>query len=368
MNGREDLYIILEIGRSASESDIKRAFRKLARRCHPDINPGDRSAEERFKRISEAYEVLSDPAKRKFYDENGFYTEGVLATSSSAEWGFSFEGLDFGKTGSSAMGEFFGQVFGRHTTLRHEPERGQDLEYQISLSFADSIRGIRTSISVLRKAPCPLCKASGRKLGAREMACGRCSGSGKAALSKGLLQFSMTCPDCGGSGVQFSHCPECNGEGRVARNEQVEVEIPAGVTTGGRVRFAAKGDSGRLGGQPGDLYVVTNVAPHPFFKRVGDNIHCTVPITIAEAALGTKVEVPTIDGPAVVRIPPATQNGQTFRLRDKGTPSLLDPRARGDQYVEVRVVIPRICDERSKEILREFSKLNPEDPRKEIWK
>ena len=368
MTRREDLYIILEIGRTASENDIKRAFRKLARRCHPDINPGDRSAEERFKRIAEAYEVLSDPAKRKFYDENGFYSEGVLTETQSTEWGFTFEGLDFSKTGSPGMSELFGQVFSRHITYRREPERGQDLEYQISLSFDDSIRGIKSSISVLRKSPCPVCKATGRKLGARESVCMRCSGTGKAAVTKGLLQFSMNCPDCGGSGVQFSQCPECNGDGRVARNEQVEVDIPAGVTTGARIRFANKGDMGRIGGQPGDLYVVTNVAPHPFFKRVGDNIHCTVPITIAEAALGSKIEVPTIDGPTIVRVLPGTQNNQTFRLRDKGAPSLLDPRARGDQYVEVRVVIPRICDERSKEILRELSKLNPEDPRKEIWK
>jgi len=368
MTGRDDLYIILEVGRTASENDIKRAFRKLARRCHPDINPGDRSAEERFKKISEAYEVLSDPAKRKFYDENGFYTDGVLASARPAEWGFTFEGLNFSKAGPAGFGEMFGQVFTRHTTLRWEPERGQDLEYQISLSFDDSIHGIKTGISVLRKAPCPSCKSTGRKLGARESGCMRCSGTGKAGVAKGLLQFSMNCPECGGSGVQVSQCSDCNGEGRVSRNEPVEVEIPAGVSTGTRIRFAGKGDSGRLGGPPGDLYVLTNVAPHRFFRRMGDNIHCTVPITIAEAALGAKIEVPTIDGLAVVRIPPGTQNSQTFRLRDKGSPSLLDPRARGDQYVEVRVVVPRVGDERSKEILRELSKLNPEDPRKEIWK
>lgn len=368
MTGRDDLYIILEIGRTASENDIKRAFRKLARRCHPDINPGDRSAEERFKRISEAYEVLSDPAKRKFYDENGFYSEGVLTSSRSAEWGFSFEGFDFTKAGTSGMGEVFGQVFTRQTGFRREPESGQDLEYQISLSFDDSIHGLQTTISVLRKSPCGTCKATGRKLGMRDTPCMRCGGAGKTAFSKGLLQFSVTCSECGGSGKNVIECSECGGEGRVARNESVDVQIPAGVSTGSRIRFAGKGDTGRLGGPPGDLYIVTNVASHPFFKRVGDNIHCVVPITIAEAILGAKIEVPTIEGQAMVRIPPGTQNGQTFRLREKGAPSLLDPRARGDQYVEVMVVIPRICDERSKEILRELSKLNPEDPRKEIWK
>src|SRR5215475_3379090 len=210
MIGRDDLYIILEIRRTASDSDIKKAFRKLARRCHPDINPGDRSAEERFKRISEAYEVLSDPAKRKFYDENGFYSEGVLASSQHTEWGFSFEGFDFSKPGASGIGELFGQVFTRQTS-RREAERGQDLEYQISLSFDDSIHGIKTAISVLRKSPCPSCKASGRKLGARDSTCIRCGGAGKNTVSKGLLQFSMSCPECGGSGKHIVECPECGG-------------------------------------------------------------------------------------------------------------------------------------------------------------
>jgi molecular chaperone DnaJ len=353
MSGREDLYIILEIGRTASEIDIKKAFRKLARRFHPDINPGDRSAEERFKRISEAYEVLGDPLKRQFYDENGFYTEGVL--TQKTEWGFSFEGFDFSRV-----------AFSRQT--RREPERGQDLEYQISLGFAESIRGIATRISVLRRTPCIPCNGNGRSPGTRDTACPRCAGVGKASITKGLLQFSVNCPECGGAGKQVTQCQDCAGDGRVSRNEALDIEVPAGVSTGSRIRFPGMGDAGRLGGPAGDLYVLTNVAPHPFFKRAGDNIHCTIPITVAEAVLGAKIEVPTIDGRAMVRIPPGTQNGQTFRLREKGAPSLIDPRARGDQYVEVQVVIPRVGDERSKEILRELAKLNPEDPRKELWK
>ena len=364
---RDDLYIILEIGRTASENDIKRAFRKLARRCHPDINPGDRSAEERFKRISEAYEVLSDPAKRKFYDENGFYTEGVLTSTKTAEWGFTFEGFDFRGGNASGITEVFDQAFSRQP-LRREPERGQDLEYQIALSFDDSIRGLKTTISVWRKSLCSTCRGGGRRPGVRDGACLHCGGAGKSAMGRGLLQFSVTCPHCGGSGKHVIECSDCSGEGRIARNDTLEVQIPPGVNTGSRIRFAGKGDVGRLGGPPGDLYILTNVTPHPFLKRVGDNIQCTVPVTITEAVLGTKLEVPTIDGPALVRIPPGTQNGQTFRLREKGAPSLMDPRARGDQYVEVRVTIPRVADERSKEILREFAKLNPEDPRKEIWK
>ena len=368
MAGREDLYIILEIGRTASVNDIKRAFRKLARRHHPDINPGDRGAEERFKRISEAYEILSDPSKREFYDQNGFYTEGVLTDSQTgAQWGFSFEGFDFSRVGSAGFTETFGSVFARGA-VRLQPEHGQDLEYQISLSFDDSIRGMKTRISVTRKAPCNSCKGTGRLAGSRDVGCIRCGGAGKTAMTKGMLQFAVNCPECGGTGRQIAVCPECGGESRVPKNEVLDVEIPPGVSTSSRVRFQGRGDAGRLGGPPGDLYVVTNVAQHPFFTRAGDNIHCTIPITVTEAVLGAKIEVPTIDGRAIVRIPPGTQNSQTFRLRAKGAPSLIDPEARGDQYVAVRVVIPRISDEKSKEILRELSRLNPEDPRKEIWK
>ncbi len=367
MAAREDLYIILDVGRTASESDIKKAFRKLARRFHPDINPGDRSAEERFKRISEAYEVLSDPLKRQFYDENGFYTDGVLAAQHRPEWGFSFEGFDFSRLGSAGFGEAFGQLFVRQPS-RREPEPGQDLEYQISLSFNDSIRGLSTGISVLCRTPCAKCNGNGRLPGSRDAACQRCGGVGKGSITKGLLQFAVNCSECGGSGKHIAKCQDCGGEGRVSQNELLDVQIPPGVSTGSRIRFQGKGDAGRLGGPPGDLYVLTNVVPHPFFKRAGDNIHCTVPITIAEAVLGAKIEVPTIDGRAVLRIPPGTQSGQTFRLREKGAPSLIDPRARGDQYVEVQVVIPRVGDERSKEILRELAKLNPGDPRQEIWK
>jgi len=368
MSSREDLYIVLEVGRAASVNDIKKAFRKLARRFHPDINPGDRSAEERFKRISEAYEILSDPLKRQFYDENGFYTEGVLTESKvSTQWGFSFKGFDFSQPGSGGFSEVFGEVLTR-SPGRREPERGQDLEYQISLSFDDSIRGLNTRISVLRKSPCAGCKGNGRMSGSRDIPCPRCGGVGKATITKGLLHFAINCPDCGGVGRQVTECQECGGEGRVQRNDLLDVAIPAGVSTGSRIRFQAKGDCGKLGGPPGDLYVVTNVANHPFFTRVGDNIHCVLPITITEAVLGAKIGVPTIDGQTMVRIPPGTQNSQTFRLRAKGAPSLMSPTARGDQYVEVKIVIPRVGDERSKEILRELAKLNPEDPRREIWK
>jgi molecular chaperone DnaJ len=364
MSARTDLYIILEIGRSASENDIKKAFRKLARRYHPDINPGDRAAEERFKMISEAYEILSDPLKREFYDANGFYSDGVLEPRSQASWRFSFQGFDFSRSSSSPIGEIFGQFFARQAS-RREPERGQDLEYPVSISFEDSIKGLQTRLSVFRKDTCRTCRGSARGP-ARESVCAACGGTGKMSRMRGHLDFAVTCGECGGVGRTVAPCEACSGQGRVSQSETLDVEIPPGVSTGSRVRFQGKGDAGPFGGPHGDLYVITNVSAHHFFSRFGDNIHCSVPVTISEAALGTKLEVPTIDGSAIVRIPPATQTGQTFRLRGKGAPSLLQPGLRGDQYVEVRVVVPRIVDERSREILRELARLNPDDLRKDF--
>jgi molecular chaperone DnaJ len=369
MTSNEDLYVILEVGRTASINEIKRAFRKLARKFHPDINPGDRQAEERFKRITEAYQVLSDPFKRQFYDVNGFYTEGVLEEHSrkDATWGFSFQGFDFSRSSQSPYNEIFGQIFAQHA-IRREAEPGQDLEHPLSTSFEEALRGVRTRVTVFRKIQCANCSGSGRAPGSRESACAVCGGVGKTVKSKGHLQFAVSCAECGGTGRTISKCAECRGEGRLSGTESLVIDLPAGVTTGSRIRFPGKGEAGRFGGPAGDLYIVVNTTEHPFFTRVGDNIHCTVPVTVTEAALGSKIEVPTIDGRAIVRIPPGTQTGQKFRLRGRGAPSLLHPGMRGDQYVEAKIVVPRIADERSKEILRELSKLNPQDPREDIWR
>ncbi len=367
MTSKDDLYVILEVGRTASVNDIKRAFRKLARRYHPDINPGDRQAEERFKRITQAYDILSDPLKRQFYDINGFYTDGVLDPhEGDVRWRFSFQGFDFSRSSHSEFSDIFGHVFGRRAE-RREPEHGQDLEHQVSISFDESIRGRRAKVSVLRQQGCSTCKGAGQAPGSRESACVRCAGTGKTTRNKGHLQFAVTCGDCGGAGRSITPCPDCRGEGRISGTENLDVELPAGVMTGSRIWVPGKGDAGRFGGPAGDLFVVVNTAEHPFFRRMGDNIHCSVPLTVTEAALGTKIEVPTIDGRAIARIPPGTQSGQTFRMRGRGAPSLLNPGMRGDQYIEVKVVVPRVADERSKQILRELAKLNPEDPRKGLW-
>jgi len=365
MISKDDLYIILEIDREASLNDIKRAFRKLARRYHPDINPGDRHAEERFKRITEAYEILSDPLKREFYDVNGFYSNGVLEPSQKDKtWGFSFQGFNFSQNSESDFSDIFS--FARRSEPR-EPQRGQDLEYAISISFEESVKGRRARFNIVRMDACGICGGSGQEPGSRERSCGDCGGTGKIIRTKGHLQFTVTCGDCGGSGRRIKACGTCDGGGLTSRAEMVEIDLPPGVATASRLRIPGKGNAGRLRGPAGDLYVVVRVEEHPFFKRIGDNIHCAIPLTVTEAALGTKIQIPTIDGLAIVRIPPGTQNGQQLRMRGRGAPSLLNPGLRGDQYVEVKVVVPRVADERSKQILRELAKLNPGDPRSNLW-
>jgi molecular chaperone DnaJ len=361
-----DLYVVLEIVRSASEDDIKKAFRRLARRYHPDINPGDSSAEEHFKRISEAYEILSDPMKREFYDLHGFYAEGALEQNESqTTWGFSFKSFEFANS-TPPKGEVFSQFFSRRAA-RRDPERGQDVEYQLAISFADSMAGTKTFITVQRRHACAGCGGTGRTSSKNGNACASCAGTGNVSRARGRLRFVSPCPDCSGAGHAITDCPECGGESRIVRTDTVELEIPGGVSAGSRVRYSGSGDAGRYGGPAGDLYVITNVAPHAFFTRAGDNLQCVVPVTFVEAALGAKIEVPTVDGKAVVRIPPGTQNGQVLRLRGLGAPSLVQPGMRGDQFVEIRVMVPRIADERSREILKEFANLNAEDVRGDLW-
>ena len=365
MSSLNDLYVVLEVLRSASEDDIKKAFRKLARRYHPDINPGDTSAEERFKRISEAYEVLSDPLKREFYDRNGFYTDGVLEKGEQhATWGFSFKTFEFGGS-VPPTGEILSQFFSRRAA-RRDPERGQDLEYQIAISFEESIFGAKTQITVQRRHTCIGCGGAGRtsKDGS---ACASCGGTGNVTRARGRLRFVTPCAECSGSGHVITDCLECGGESRVLQTDLLELDIPPGVSAGSRVRFASHGDAGRYGAPTGDLYIITNVAPHAFFKRAGDNLQCVIPVTFVEATLGAKIEVPTVDGKAVVRIPPGTQNGQLLRLRGLGAPSLVQPGMRGDQFLEILIHVPRVADERSKEILKEFAHLNSEDVRKDLW-
>jgi molecular chaperone DnaJ len=364
----EDYYKLLGVARNSSTDDIKKAYRKLARKHHPDVNPGDKQAEERFKRISEAYEVLSDPKKREVYDAYGSYSDNFPPGGGTGPGGprVDFSGFDFSGFGGSSFSDIFSQFF-RGESNPVQQQKGEDLEYQVSLGFQDALLGLQAPINYARKEVCSACGGRGQTAGNREQLCSTCRGSGHVEQGHSRMKFSTTCPQCNGTGRHTRPCPSCGGEGRVQKNETLEIRIPAGVQTGSRIRYAGKGNPGIKGGAAGDLYIVVTVATHPFFERIGDNIHCKVPITVTEAALGAKIEVPTVDGRAILKIPPGTQSGQKFRLREKGAPSLRAS-TRGDQFVEVRIEVPHVVDERTKEVLRELARLNPENPRAHLFK
>ncbi len=375
---KQDYYELLGVPRKSALKDIRAAYRKLARKYHPDLNPGDKSAEEKFKQIQEAYEVLSDTKKRQMYDQFGFNAPGPgmppgggYAGGAPEDIHFDFGGFDFGGGGAGGGASFrdlFSQFF-RGASAAHagrEREPGTDLEYQIDIAFAEAMHGAVKKLSFTRLDACGVCHGTGSAPG-DERTCPTCGGTGQVTQVGGKMRFQITCSRCGGSGKLHTLCRACGGEGRVQRAETLEVRIPPGAQTGSRVRVAGRGNAGVRGGPPGDLYIITSVQPHPFFERHGDDLYTVVPITVAEASLGAKVEVPTIDGRAQVRIPPGTDSGKRLRLREKGAPSVRHPGRRGDQIVEVQVVVPRPEDERVRNLLRELSKVDHEDPRKEIF-
>ncbi|MBK9313769.1 MAG: molecular chaperone DnaJ [Acidobacteria bacterium] len=377
MAQREDYYKVLGVKRNATQDEIRKAYRRLARKYHPDVNPGDKSAEDKFKQLSEAHDVLSDAKKREIYDKYGSYSESIkdaAAKGAGAPGGFDFDWTVFSRqqggpggpepAGGPSIRDIFGDLFSSSrgpSYSRPQSQKGADIEIPLALSFEEALNGLTTNINVRRSDPCANCKGTGEATSG-QVACMTCSGTGKISTGGGFLKFDQTCPDCGGTGKRRQPCPACHGKGAVSKYETVKVRIPAGVDTGSRVRVSGKGEAGTRGGPPGDLYILTNVSPHKIFTRKGDNIYCTIPITLPEAALGAKIEAPTISGKAQLRIPPGTQSGQVFRLREKGAPSLRG-NTRGDQYVEVRILLPKIIDEDSKSLLREFARRNPENPR-----
>ena len=382
---KQDYYEILGIKRDAKPDEIKKAYRRLARKYHPDVNPGDKAAEERFKLMSEAHDVLSDPKKRSVYDRFGQYSEnladaharGAGPSGSRTSPGFDFTGFDWGSAttasgggGGSSFRDIFADLFGGGATKekeppRPQPQRGADIEMPLSLSFEEAIKGLTTNITVNRSEQCSRCNGAG-DIGGPVVVCSTCKGSGQVQRAGGRLRFAQECPDCGGTGRRRSPCSLCHGKGTTPKSETVKVRIPAGVETGSRVRIPGKGEGGRLGAPAGDLHIITNVGQHKYFTRKGDNIYVTVPITVPEAALGAKIEVPTVEGKTQLRIPPGTQSGQKFRLRDRGAPSLRNPGAKGHQFVEVQVTLPKVISEETKELLREYSKLNSSNPRVEM--
>ena len=358
-----DFYILLGIERGATLADIKRAYKRLARKYHPDINPGDRTAAAHFHQVSEAYETLSDPDRRRRYDSFGH------TPSTAEETTFGFEGFDFSATASeqsaSTFGDLFAEILSQRGSVTSDsaPERGTDLHHHLTLSFEDAVRGGQHALTVTRQEHCRTCKGLGR-LHVSESRCVHCHGTGVIKSARGHMVFSKPCPPCGGSGRQrMTRCPTCGGGQVETRTDSLTVATPPGLDDGARIRVPAKGHVGRNGGENGDLYITVQVLPHPLFHREGDDLHIVVPVGVHEAALGTKFEVPSLDGPARVRMPPGTQSGQRFRLRERGVPSPRDGR-RGDLVVEVRLVLPKLLDERSKDLLREFGRINSEDVRK----
>lgn len=389
---KEDFYKVLGVERKAKPEEIKKAYRRLARKFHPDVNPGDKSAEERFKLITEAHDVLSDPKKRGVYDRFGQYSDNLAdAAARGAGPGgagrgapFDFTGFDWSTGtaaggagdagnagGSSSFRDIFADLFGggggagakaEREPPRPMPQRGGDIEMPLALSFAEAVTGMTTNITVNRSEQCSRCNGAG-DTGGTPNTCPTCKGMGQVQRAGGRMRFAQECPDCSGAGKRRPPCSLCQGKGVVPKTESVKVRIPAGVDTGSRVRIPGKGEGGRLGAPPGDLFIITNVGRHTHFTRKGDNIYVTIPVTVPEAALGAKIEVPTVEGKAQLRIPPGTQSGQKFRLRERGVPSLRNPQARGDQFVEVQVTFPKVISEETKELLKRYEQLNDENPR-----
>jgi molecular chaperone DnaJ len=386
----KDYYATLGVKKTASPDEIRKAFRKAARRYHPDVNPNDKRAEEKFKEISEANDVLSDEKKRKVYDQLGFYSDQIDPAQAEAyarqqgaggggRQAVDFDGFDFsgfggpehragqqtgpGSPGWGSFKDIFSGIFSgaQQGQQPRGPQPGTDLEYQATVDFWTAIRGGQARIQVNRQETCATCHGQAHTGGI--MQCPECNGTGQVTQMGGRMKFNIPCPRCNGTGRTSNTCPTCHGEGTVSRSEAVEFRIKAGTRDGQRIRLQGKGNAGANGGPAGDLFLIVRTGTHPVFTRVGDDIQLTVPVTVPEASLGAKVDVPTIDGRAQLKIPPGTQSGQKLRLRERGVENSQRADQRGDQIVTVEVVVPTLKDERSKEIMRELAKLNNQDPR-----
>jgi molecular chaperone DnaJ len=375
---KTDYYELLGVPRKATAKDIRTAFRKLARKYHPDLNPGDKASEEKFKQLQEAYDVLSDTKKRQMYDQYGFYSDSVpqggyagAPGTAGGDVNFNFEGFDFGGgsgagAGGGSFRDLFSSFFGGRggASGQEEAEGGADLEYRLEIDFWDAVRGAVKKIQITRLDSCQTCHGTGA-VGTPQV-CPTCNGSGTTQQAAGKMRFNVPCNRCGGTGKLRTACKTCGGEGRVRHNETIDVRIPAGLGNGGRVRVPGKGNAGTMGAPAGDLYLAVAVKPHEFFERRGNDLYTKIPVTVTEATLGAKIEVPTIDGRSLVRIPPGTNSGKTLRLKDKGVPSARNAE-RGDQYVEIQVVVPPPTDERVRNLMKELETVAPEDPRKDLF-
>lgn len=355
---RPDYYQLLGLSRDASEEDVKKAYRKLARKYHPDLNPGNKAAEAKFKELSEAYEALSDAEKRRNYDQFGDPNGPAMGQGGGPGMG-GFGGFDFG--------DLFGN-FGGGRPQRPGPEPGEDLSRTVRISFKDAFQGTKLSLAISRTETCRGCHGSGEAPGAAKSSCPACHGKGFSEQGMGFFRSRQACPRCHGTGRTAPACTDCQGRGRVPKQETVTVGIPAGVEDGTKLRVGGKGEAGRRGGGPGDLFLHIQVEADPRFERAGPNLHLKLPISFSEAALGAKVEIPTPEAPTTIKIPPGTQGGAKLRVRGQGMPLPKSPGQRGDLIVEIQVRTPQIQDEESKELLRRLAELNDQDLRKDAWR
>ncbi|HEX5599300.1 MAG TPA: molecular chaperone DnaJ [Hyphomicrobiaceae bacterium] len=354
---KRDYYEVLGVSRNATEQELKAAFRRLAKECHPDFNPGDKDAERRFKEIAEAYETLRDPQKRAAYDQFGH-----AAFDGSARGPAGGFGPDFAASMSDIFDDLFGEFMGGRRRNRSGRERGADLRYNLEITLKEAYTGKTAQIRVPSSVSCDKCSGTGAKPGTRPTSCPTCGGYGKVRASQGFFTIERTCPSCHGRGeVIEDPCPNCSGSGRVMRERTLSVNIPAGVEDGTRIRLAGEGEAGLRGGPPGDLYIFLSIKPHEFFQRDGADIFCVVPISMVTAALGGQIEVPTVDGSVTrVKIPEGTESGKQFRLKGKGMP-VLRSKTYGDMYIQVRVETPKNLTKRQRELLEEFERESHKD-------
>ncbi len=367
---KQDYYETLGVARNAPEAEIKKAYRRLAMKFHPDRNPGDKSAEAKFKEAKEAYEILSDQQKRTAYDQFGH--AGVDPSAAAGAAG-GFYGAGPGNASfADIFGDVFGDIFGGGARTRGGAARGSDLRYSLELSLEDAVKGTEVRIRVPTLDTCDTCHGSGAKPGTQATTCRTCGGYGQVRMQQGFFSIQQTCPTCRGSGKSISDpCPACHGQGRVQRTKTLSVKVPAGVDEGDQIRLAGEGEAGESGGPAGDLYVQVRLKPHAVFKRDGDDLHCEVPVSFAQATLGADIEVPTLDGRAGIKIPAGTQSERVFRLRGKGVRNVRHG-AVGDLYCHASIETPVNLTPRQKELIEEFERLVKEgggkhQPREASW-
>jgi molecular chaperone DnaJ len=357
----KDYYKILGVSRDATEEEIKKSYRKIAMQYHPDRNPGNKEAEEKFKVASEAYEVLSDPEKREIYDHYGI--EGLKGTGFTG-----FRGFD---DIFSAFGDIFEDFFGFGTTYKRRTKArpGADLRYDLKISFYDAAFGKETEIEIPKDVLCDICNGTGAKPGTHPAICPNCKGTGQVTRSQGFFTISTTCSQCRGGGKFIPHpCKECRGLGRVKVNKKIQIKLPPGVDTGSKLRIRGEGEEGERGGPPGDLFLFLYVEPNDFFSRDGDDIICQIPISFTQAALGSEIEIPTLNGKRNLSIPKGTESGEIFRIKGEGFPKLRGY-GRGDQVVQTVVKTPKNLTKRQEELLREFEEISMKKEREgEGWK